>query len=179
MPAKKRKKSNIKIKSRNATPNPESPGALGAERGRNFEKKILYNTLMEHFSALVIPRKTFSDQVVHFVDKKVNLIVVPQFVSSYRLDFLLVNPKNNKRMGLEARFYGGKGGSLKERGGDWCFKAIRSRIPSIMVYSGTGWNNYFQTFDANLKMIKEGSKYVLRRFNHDNDSRSIVTFIKK
>lgn len=134
---------------------------------------------MEYFDGLIVPRKLFSDQIVSFVPKKHNLVIVPQFVSAYRLDFLLINPKNNKRMGLEARYYGGDGGSLKERGGDWCFKAMRSRIPSIMVYSGTGWKNYFQTFDENLKMIKDSSKYILGRFNHDTESRSIVKFIKE
>ena len=177
MPAKK--KSVVKIKSRNAKPRSDSPGALGVERGRDFESKILHNTLMEYFNALLLPKKLFSEQVIPFVDKKKNLIIVPQFFSDYRLDFLLINPKNNKRMGIEARYYGGAGGSLKERAGEWCFKAMRSRIPSIMVYSGTGWNNYFQTFDKNVKMIKNNSQYILGRFNHDNDVISIVAFIKK
>src|ERR1700756_5092520 len=113
------KKSRVTIRSKNAKPRPESPGSLGAERGRDFESKILYTTLLEHFDGLVLERKYFTEQVVPFVPKKYNLLIIPQYISDYRLDFLLINPKNNKRLGLEARFYGGKGGSLKERGGDW------------------------------------------------------------
>lgn len=149
-------------------------GELGGKRGRWFEEKVLYEWLMNVFDSRIIKDSVYQKDHINFrIDMGIteDLIIVPQYQSTYRLDFLLVNPRNKKEMCIEARFHSVPG-SLEERLQAWFSKACESDIKSILTYAGGGWTS--KNIDRAKKDIKK-HKYdecVLGIFEYENEEKS-------
>jgi len=164
------------------------PGAFGNKNGRETEDQILYNFLMENFDSLIMENKIFQEVYkpsmttgasLRAFGIKEKIVIVPQFQSSYRLDFLLINTVTGHQMGIEVRFYGGKGGSLEQRIHAWFSSAMESRVKSILIFAGSGWSDdYIARAKKDIKRMHVG-KYVKGIFNYETEPKMILREIRK
>lgn len=172
---KQSKKKLVKRASRiefNSIPRHLAPGAKGVKRGKFFEMEFLKNFLQKRFDTKTIPARLFVPELVEMTDEDV--IVVPQFKKGYRIDFLLINPRNKKKIAIETR-YKAVPGSDQERFEHWFSKAERSKIPSILTFGGAGWT------DKYVAMAKDSIKkygWVIDLFNYEDEKIKIFKVIK-
>jgi hypothetical protein len=170
-----KKKKAAKKKSRvefDSIPRHLAPGAKGVKRGKFFEMEFLKNFLQKRFDIKTIPARLFVPELVEMTDEEI--LVVPQFKKGYRIDFLLINPRNKRKIAIETRYKAVKG-SDQERFEHWFSKAERSRIPSILTFGGAGWTEkYVETAKDNIKKFG----WVIDVFNYEDEKTQIYKTIK-
>jgi hypothetical protein len=167
--AKKKRTSRVEFDS---IPRHLAPGAKGVKRGKFFEMEFLKNFLQKKFDIKTIPARLFVPELVEMTEEAV--IVVPQFKKGYRIDFLLINPRNKRKIAIETR-YKAVQGSDQERFEHWFSKAEHSRIPSILAFGGAGWTEKY------VGMAKDNIKkfgWVIDIFNYEDEKTKIYKTIK-